>query len=237
MNHPADPLNDPRFGDVMSRLRAQPRPEPTDGFSLRVQNRIHDGGKIHKKLSRSVIRIAACLLFLLSASILLVPRNPSSTAVSPSPVDVLMAAQRVDGGWSADSRNLRSRYDTGVTALVLLALIHDDSEDMTEEKRAAIRSGASHLWHQQTPDGRFGPDFSGWRFNQYLATKAMEAAAGLAGADPTWHAAVERAQWHLPCEFQMAKLNQHLSHPEEFPSRWMEAGGPVAVTAIRMLKR
>ena len=35
----------------------------------------------------------------------------------------------------------------------------------------------------------------------------------------------------------MAKLNSHLAHPNAFPARWADAGGPVTLAAIQMLAR
>ena len=95
-----------------------------------------------------------------------------------------MAAQRADGGWSADAQNLRPRYDTGVTALVLLALMHADPAALEGPQAPAIRAGMDHLLRQQGPDGRFGGDFSGTGFTHYLASMAVQAAAQPARSRP-----------------------------------------------------
>lgn len=237
MSPSVDPLNDPRFRDVMTRLRGQLPPTPPEDFTRAAMERIRRDIHSHNYHMSRWIQVAALLLILFAAGWFLVPKKIPAIAGTPSPVDILMAAQRDDGGWSADSLNRLSRYDTGVTALVLLALLQKDPAERTEEQISAIRNGAAHLVRQQTPDGRFGPDFSGWKFNQYLATKALEFAGRLEAADPLWRMAAERAKWHLPSEVQMARLNQHLARPEGFPSRWAEAGGEVAATAIQLLKR
>ena len=36
---------------------------------------------------------------------------------------------------------------------------------------------------------------------------------------------------------EMAKLNGSLAHPETFPDRWADAGGPVTLAALEMLRR
>jgi len=148
-----------------------------------------------------------------------------------------MAAQRADGGWSADAQNSRTRYDIGVSALALLALIHADPVALEGPQAAAIRSGMAHLLRQQRPDGHFGEDFSGAAFTKYLAGMALQAAAKLPNADPAWRTAAIQTEPHLPSNTQMAMLNNHLAHPMAFPPRWADAGGPVATAAIHLLSR
>ena len=148
-----------------------------------------------------------------------------------------MAAQRPDGGWSADALHPRPRYDTGVTALALLALMRHHPAPLQGPGAGAIRAGVDHLLRQQRPDGRLGDDYSGTPFTFYLAGMALQAASRLPGADPEWRMAADRARAHLPTSFQMARLNQTLAQPDSFPPRWADAGGPVAQTAIALLKR
>ena len=148
-----------------------------------------------------------------------------------------MASQRSDGGWSADVQNLRPRYDPGVTALALLALLHADPAVLQGPRADAIRAGIDHLLRQQQGDGRFGEDFSGTRFTQYLVGMALQAAAQLPHADPAWRTAANQIESHLPSEMQMAKLNNGLAHPMAFPPRWANAGGPVTIAAIQLLNQ
>lgn len=234
--HTPDPLNDPRFEALVSRLRAQPAPEPSADFTARTLARLHGPAARRRNLPAIALRAAAALAILCSAGLWFI-RTPAPVANSPSPVDILMAAQRPDGGWSADSTRTIHRYDVGVTALAVLALMHSDPTPLQGPGASALRSGIDHLAHRQGPDGRFGDDSSAAGFTQYLAGMALQAAARLPGADPVWAAAAAHARQHLPSNLQMAKLNATLANPGTFPERWLDAGGPVAHTAIELLKR
>ena len=233
MSPAPDPLKDPRFADILSRLHGQAAPEPSADFSARTLARLR---KPAPRFGWSrALRAAAALALLLGAGLWI--HRPAPVAISATPIDILMAAQRSDGSWSADAQNLRPRYDTGVTALVLLALIHSDPAALDGPQAAAIRSGMGHLLRQQGSDGRFDGDFSGAGFTQYLAGMALQAAARLPNADLAWRDASDRAALHLPPCIQMAKLNSSLAHPEAFPARWADAGGPVTVAALQLLNR
>ena len=235
MKNAPDPLMDPRFGELLAALRAQPAPEPADDFSARVMARLRWKPAAHATRFGALLRAAAAVALLLGSGLWML--RPLPAAKSASPVDILMAAQRPDGGWSADEQNLRPRYDTGVTALALLALMHVDSAEPEGPRAAAIRAGMAHLLRQQCPDGSFGGDFSGAGFTQYLAGMALQLASRLPNADPAWISGAHRAAIHLPPDLQMAKLNQGLAHADAFPARWAAAGGPVAATAIQLLGR
>ena len=234
MTNDRDPLKDPRFGELLSALRGQAAPEPSADFTAKSMARRRPE-PAQRSIFSAALRAAAAIALLLGAGVWTL--RPAPLAQVPSPVDILMAAQRADGGWSADAQNLRPRYDTGVTALALLALMHADSAGLEGPQAAAIRAGMAHLLRQQSPDGSFGGDFSGAGFTLYLAGMALQAASRLPNADPAWREASARAVPHLPSELQMAKLNQSLAHPEAFPSRWADAGGAVAATAIQLLSR
>lgn len=237
MTPPPDPLHDPQFADLLARLEAQTVPEPSADFTERVMARVQASSSSRWSISTVALRTAAALVFLLSLYVIHTAKQRQVASPPPSPVDILMAAQRRDGGWSADATHVRPRYDTGVTALAVLALIQTDTNPLEGPRQAAIRAGLDHLLHQQTSDGRFGPDFSGWKFTHYLATKAIEAGSALPGADPAWRAAACRAKTHVLPETQMATLNHHLANPAAFPARWAEAGGPVTHTALQLLQR
>ena len=235
MNTNPDPLQDPRFADVVARLRAQAAPEPSSDFTERTLARARQPDARHLGWADVLWRAAAALVVLGGASLWWV-RAPAPVAGAPSPVEILMAAQRADGGWSADDRQLRARYDVSVTALALLALMPAENPIHGPQAKA-IRSGISYLIAQQGNDGKIGADFSGADFTRYLAGMALQAAARLPDADPAWQAAAERARPHLPDSVQMAKLNAHLAHPDSFPARWADAGGTVAQTALALLAR
>ena len=231
-----DPLKNPRFEHLVAQLRAQEAPEPSADFTDRTLARLRQTPVRRFTLGKIAVRAAAALALLFGAGLWWV-RVPVPVAKAPAPVDILMAAQRSDGGWSADERNLRSRYDVGVTALALLALMRADDSPLDAPSSAAIRAGIAHLLRQQCADGRFGEDFSGSGFTQYLAGMALLAAVRLPGAEADWVAAAARAERHLPSEVHMAKLNGNLAHSETFPPRWADAGGPVTLAALQMLRR
>lgn len=236
---PSDPLQDPRFAALRARLEVHAAAEPSADFTDRVMARVQATASASRWTCSSVaLRTAAALVFLLSIYVLHTARQRQVASAPPSPVEILMAAQRGDGGWSADTTQMRPRYDTGVTALAVLALIQSDTHPLDDGPRvAAIRAGLDHLLRQQTPDGRWGVDFSGWAFTHYLAAKAMESGAALPGADPAWRAAAHRAKTHLPSATQMATLNHHLANPAAFPTRWAEVGGAATHTALQALQR
>lgn len=230
-----DPLKDPRFEQLVTRLRSQTVPPPAADFTERTLERLRGRPLRRRNLTAVALRAAAALAVLVGTGLWWV-RPPMPVATTSAPLNILMAAQRPDGSWAADGQYPGHRYDTSVTALALLALIHA-SPNVPEGLRAdAIRGGLAHLMRQQNPEGRFGPDFSGSGFTHYLATMALQAGLRLGIAEPGWQPAAERAALHLPANVQMAKLNHHLAHPQEFPLRWVDAGGPAAQVAIQILK-
>lgn len=240
MSPPADldPLHDPRFGALLHQLRAQTAPEPSTGFTDRVMDTRPRPARTRWSPATIGLRAAAAVALLMSISLIYSTRYRCEVLPSrPLPVEILMATQRADGGWSADEHNLRPRYDVGVTALAVLALIHADSAAPNGRRWVAIHAGMDHLIRRQSPAGRFGPDFSGSDFTHYLAAKAVESAAQLPDADPSWAVAALRAKTHLPADIQMASLNQQLANPAAFPSRWADAGGPAAHAALQLLQR
>ncbi len=237
MSPPLDPLRDPAFAALRSRLQAQPIPEPSPDFTRRVMASLPPSRLSQTSWSTIALRVAATFAILLSIFVFNSARKHNVASAPPSPLDVLLAAQRADGGWSADPEERRSRYDTGVTALALLALMHTSPDPLAGPMAPSIRAGMDHLIRQQASDGRWRPDFSGARYTHYLATQAIASAARLPGADPSWKTAAGRAHPHLPSATQMALLNRHLATPDAFPPRWAEAGGPATHAALHLLRR
>ena len=142
MKNAPDPLQDPRFADLLSRLRGQPVPESSAGFAARTMERLRQRPEPRRTSSVFAWRAAAACSILFGVAGLWRIHPASMPAQHPrSPVEILMSAQRSDGGWSADEQNLRPRYDTGVTALALLALMHVDSAEPEGPRAAAIRAG------------------------------------------------------------------------------------------------
>lgn len=237
MTPPLDPLHDPAFTALRARLQAQPIPEPSPDFTQRVMASLPPSRLSRTSWSTIALRVAAAFALLTTIFVINSAREHNVASSPPTPLEVLLAAQRADGGWSADPAATRPRYDTSVTALALLALVHATPDPLAGPMAPSIRAGLDHLIRQQAPDGRFRPDHSSPPFTQYLATKAMESAALLPGADPAWKTAAGRAKTHLPPATQMAMLNRHLANPDAFPPRWVEAGGPSTRAAIQLLKR
>ena len=234
---PADPLADARFADLIAELRAQPAPEPPADFTRRVCDRVRAASAPHGSWAAALWRVAAALAVLAGASWWLVraPTKIAAPAGVPTPLEILMAGQQADGRWVAGGASAHSRYDTGVTALALLALMQAVPEPLDGPYAAAIRGGIAHLEQQQRQDGRFSADFSGAAYTQYLAGMAMTRAAQLPGANPEWMDIAARAQAHLPPPMQMARLNHRLAHLDAMPKRWLEAGGPSAHAALQLL--
>ena len=100
MNPARDPLQDPQYADVLARLRGQTAPEPSADFTARTLARLHQKPAPRTAAAFRILRAAAALALLLGAG-LWFARTPAPVAHAPAPVDILMAAQRSDGGWSA----------------------------------------------------------------------------------------------------------------------------------------
>lgn len=230
-----DPLRAPRFADLVARLRNQTASEPSADFTARTMAHLHRPA-VRPHAWLPMLAGAAAVLMLLVGASWWFSRPPPATRES-TPLELLLAAQRADGSWSIDVRNMRPQYDVGVTALALLALMHGEPSPLEGPHAGAIRSGIAHLLSRQRNDGRFGENFSGSGFTQYLAGMAVKTAAQLPRADPDWQAAAIRAELALPARLQMAKLNRILAHPESFPARWADAGGPVTLAAVHLLGR
>jgi hypothetical protein len=233
MKTPDDPLNDPQFADVLARLREQAAPEASADFARLVLDGIRRPAPPRRAPPWA---IAAALALLFGAGAVFV-RAPSRRGVASNHVSILMAAQRSDGSWGADATGTPHRNDVGVTALALLALMHAEPSPLESPQAAALRAGLDHLLDMQQADGRFGTPPGGLGHLEYLAGNALRSAAALPGADPAWREAAARAEPHLPPAREMARLNRALSRPDEFPDRWMEAGGPSARAAVEALSR
>ena len=232
-----DPLREKRFEGLVSRLRDLSSPPPSPDLTARVMAAIQVHRAPHRFHVLPLLGAAASILLLASACWMTYPLVRTRQARVPSPVEILMAAQKPDGRWSAAEQDGPTRYDTAVTALAVLALIHADPDESHGNRAVAIRDGLAHLLRQQGPDGRFGPDFSGANYSHYLAEKALDSASRIADADPEWKKASERARRHGTSPLEVAQLNRHLAQPMTFPSRWSDAGGPAAHLAFALLQK
>ncbi len=236
MKPPADPLNHPPFAHLCQQLRCLPAPEPSAQFTQNIMSHLASQETVRHSILGQIAKVAAALALLLAVYLIHYPRKEYAVSVDQSPIEILMAAQRTDGAWSAAVDNQPSRYDTGVTALAVLALIHSDSNPLESSGAIAIRSGIWHLLRTQDEQGVFASTVGSVPYNHYLATKAIETAAGLPGADPDWRWAARRAQKHLPPPEHLANLNRHLANPSTFPPRWAMAAGPSAQLALHLLR-
>jgi hypothetical protein len=152
-------------------------------------------------------------------------RAARSPAMPQTPLQVLLAAQRPDGAFSSE------RDSTGVTALAVLALLYNGLDD--DASMSAAVAGLDHLVAAQRSDGSFGGDGPLAAYNGYLATKALQAAARLPGANPGWATAAARAMPHFPEPSQVAALNRHLAHPELSVPTWHADALPAALALLR----
>ena len=171
---PADPLADARFADLIAELRAQPAPEPPADFTRRVCDRVRAASAPRGSWAAALWRVARRWRFWPARRGGWCARRRNRRAGGvPTPLEILMAGQQADGRWVAGGASAHSRYDTGVTALALLALMQAVPRPLDGPYAAAIRGGIAHLEQQQRQDGRFSVDFSGAAYTQYLAGMAM----------------------------------------------------------------
>jgi len=234
MKPSSDPLQDSQFTELLTHLHHQVSPSPSSDFTDGVMARLHQKRFMpRKRLAGIWMSVAAIIVFLFSG----ISWMYFQADDSHSPIALLMATQRSDGSWSVNEDPLRSRYDTSVTALALLALMRADPGALEGPHAASIRAGIDHLLRQQRLDGQFDTHSSGIQFTPYLAGMALQTAARLPHAQPVWRLAAAQAAPHLPSGIQMVKLNRLLAHPESFPSRWADAGGAVAMAAIQLLEK
>jgi len=235
---PADPLADPRFAAVVERLRTPAAPPPPPGFAERVAvaaRAASDAPSAPSRLWRRLAPIAAAVAVLAAVFAWRAPlAGPSARAVPPAPLDILLAAQRPDGAWTAGAA--RPRYDAAVTALALLALVHHDGNPLASPNADAFSAGVASLLRAQRPEGNFSPPSHAASNTDYLAIKALQAAQALPGADPAWSDAYRRARPHLPKPSQVAALNRRLAHPAAESDRWLLAGGPAATAAVSLFR-
>jgi len=230
-----DPLQDPRFSSLLQQMRESAPPAISDGFSDSVMAQIQHKSK-RKRVRFAIVRKAAvAAIFLLAIGLCI--QNFDHNKAQPSPVQILMTYQGVNGGWSSGVEKLHSRYDTGVTALALLALMRVEAGSHEEEHRMSIHAGMTHLLEQQNPAGYFEDSSSRMPFTSYLAGMALQLAVQQSDAPSEWHTAARQVAPYLPSSVQMATLNQQLSHPDTFPARWAEVGGPAAIAAIQALQQ
>ena len=238
MKPETDPMHDPQFADLVEALRNLPERETPPGTAGRIADNVICNYKRRKEIRRVMLSAAASLAVVAGTWGWLGRSGQAETSrvPSPTPVEILMAAQRSDGGWAA-GENVGSRYDLGVTSLALLALLQADMVAGDGALARAIHTGVEHMLAMQAADGRFGGPTSGMDYTHYLAAKALEAASRRPDAPTEWAGAYRRAAEHLPAEGQMAGLNRMLANPETLPERWAFAGGPVARTALETLRR
>lgn len=233
---PTDPVADPRFAPVLALLRAAPAPTPSTGFADRVCAAATRRRPPRPAWLPALLRAAAALVLLLGAALWLRRASaPAPVAANPAPLDILLAAQRPDGAWSADPARTRPRYDPGVTALALLALVHHDGNPLATPNANAFSAGVASLLRTQRPDGRFAPPSHSASASDYLAIKALQAARALPGAPAAWTDAFLRARPHLPRPSEVAPLNRFLARPAPPTDPWLVAAGPAAQAALSLL--
>lgn len=236
------------FEDVVRTLRsAPPPPAPAPAWTNRTVAMAVSAGRSDAAMRRyrlvHALEAAAAIALLVSALYLYFApgaarpsagnfaapppalRAARSPAMPQTPLQVLLAAQRPDGAFSSE------RDSTGVTALAVLALLYNGLDD--DASMSAAVAGLDHLVAAQRPDGSFGGEGPLAAYNGYLATKALQAAARLPGANPGWATAAARAMPHFPEPSQVAALNRHLAHPELSVPTWQADALPAALALLR----
>lgn len=244
----ADPLAEPRFARVLDALHNLPEAQPAPGFADRVCQAAARSNLASRWPTFLRLAAAAAVLALLvqgafwavarfapsssTPSVAVVPSVPSIPVV-PSPLDTLLASQRPDGAWGPAPD--ATRYDPAVTALALLALCHHDGNPLASPHASAFSAGVERLLAAQRPDGAFAAASDRAPSSNYLAVKALEAAAFLPGADPAWTRALALARPHLPPPAAVAALNRSLAFDSP-DAPWTRAGGPALQSALLILR-
>lgn len=257
----ADPLR--AHAGLVEKLRAMPPVEPSAGFTAQVMTKIqHPARQRFQHWPRVILQSAAMLALLAAAALAFLRGQPNDAArfarqmaqtsrveaiAAPlhreTPLAYLARTQRADGSWSdtgGQSADLRPRYGAGISALALLAFVNQSPDALQGANAPVIRRGVEHLMAQQSAEGRVGLDFTGAGFNQYLAAKALDAAARLRGAPVAWKQAAFLAMNQLPQDDltreRIKQFNRSLARADWDGRHWEKVGGPVMVAAITAIR-
>ena len=258
-----DPLA--AHADLVRALReALPEEEAPRDFTARVMRRIrHPAAARWADAGRIAWRAAAAVALLLAAGGLLLRglekapawRAAADAAVSAggageeaaadvSPLAYLALAQRADGSWGdtgTQAADFRPRYGTGISSLALLAVVMASPDALAGEHGPVVRRGVAHLMAAMDGEGNVGTAFTGADFNQYLAAKALAAAAALPGAPEEWGRAAALALRKVPDDplsrERLTAMNRRLAHEEASGgAAWESIGGPVLAAALQVIR-
>ncbi|MES2571598.1 MAG: zf-HC2 domain-containing protein, partial [Verrucomicrobiota bacterium] len=169
--------------NLLGRLLAVPRAEPTRDLASGVLARLHEPVvKMPRRPTWTHIAAAAAAIAVLGAGLLM--RDVTRGNLSPSSqvavdtaantdraLDWFVRAQEQDGSWNAERWGGLSNYAPALTALPMLALLNAD--DITPERETAATRAAANLLALQNADGSFGPVFHGSPYNHSITTFAL----------------------------------------------------------------
>jgi hypothetical protein len=257
-----DPLE--AHADLVRAIRAAlPEEDVPKDFTARVMRQIrHPAARWREQAWGVAWRAAAAVALLLAAGALLVrglgkapawraaadAASAAATAeagsADDSPLAYLALAQRADGSWGdtgSQAADFRPRYGTGISSLALLAVVMASPDALSGEHGPVVRRGVAHLMAAMDGEGHVGAAFTGADFNQYLAAKALAAAAALPGAPEEWGRAAALALRKVPDDplsrERLAAMNRRLAHEEASgAAAWESIGGPVLAAALQVIR-
>lgn len=183
---------------------------------------------------------AAILLFLgVSYSFLHMGGNPAfDFALNETAQEVayILNAQRTDGSWSSAASGQDTKYDEGITALAILALLSDGQQSVHSP---AIQNALAYLGKAFGNTPLQTAKHPSTIFNHYLAAAAFQRAAEQSGGNLLWQSLSTQLTMHISkdsrSEAVVRYIKHHIAHPHDLNPRYLEIGGPVYETALALL--
>ena len=171
---------------VLSKLADAPRPVASRDLTPVILSQIETSHPAWAwgRLSASTWAAAAALLVLLAGATYWFASNLGNharqiAAVKPEVSAAgdaaawLCGTQEADGSWSTARWGGNKQFEVALTALSLLALLHEGRPDAADKRMPAAQKAIGYLLEQQNDRGEFGPAFAGSPYNQGLATLAL----------------------------------------------------------------
>jgi hypothetical protein len=117
----------------------------------------------------------------------------------------LKNAQLPSGAWDVEKWGGRSKFQVGISAMALLALMEVENDWSAQTQRTL-----NYLLAAQDQEGRFGPTFLGDLYNHCLATRALQVACN---------------RFQLPHQRQLERARSHLKSYRVDQSHYAYAQG------------